>query len=77
MSFKDRHALETLPARIAALHEDIARLGSILADPALYKRDPQKFTATTEALTKAQSKLETAEEQWLTLELQRESLETS
>jgi ATP-binding cassette subfamily F protein uup len=72
MSFKDRHALETLPARMEGLQRDIARLGAILADPDLYTGNPKRFAAATAALTAAQEALAATEEQWLALELQRE-----
>ncbi len=75
MSFKDRHALETLPARIAALQAEVARLGSAFADPDLYGRDPGRFAETTQALAAAQDALAVAEEQWLVLELLREDIE--
>ena len=48
MTFKDRHALETLPARIAALQAETARLSAALADPDFYARDPGGFAATTQ-----------------------------
>ena len=76
MTFKDRHALETLPAKIAALEADVAKLNGVLEDPALYSRDPQRFTATTTALEKARAALSEAEEQWLALEMLREELES-
>jgi ATP-binding cassette subfamily F protein uup len=75
MSFKDRHALEVLPARMEGLQADIARLAKILADPDLYARNPARFAAATTALTAAQEALAAAEEQWLALELQREAAE--
>ncbi len=75
MPFKDRHALETLPARIEALQAEIARLVGVLADPDLYTRHPARFAEATTALAAAQAKLAAAEEQWLTLEMQREAAE--
>jgi ATP-binding cassette subfamily F protein uup len=75
MTFKDRHALETLPARIAALQTETARLSVALADPDLYRRDPGRFAATTTALGTAQDALAAAEEQWLALEMLREEIE--
>jgi len=75
MTFKDRHALETLPARIAALQDDVARLGALLADADLYTRDPARFAATTQGLSAAQDALAAAEEQWLALEMLREEIE--
>jgi ATP-binding cassette subfamily F protein uup len=75
LTFKDRHALDTLPGRIAALHAEVDRLNAILADPNLYARDPARFGKTTQALAAAQEKLAAAEEQWLTLEMLREEIE--
>jgi len=75
MTFKDRHALETLPARIAGLQADVERLSATLTDADLYIRDPARFSATTTALEATQSALAAAEEQWLTLEMLREELE--
>ncbi len=74
MSYKDRLALDALPARITALQAEVARLGAALADPGLYARNPTRFAATTQALTDAQANLAAAEEQWLELELLRETL---
>lgn len=75
MTFKDRHALETLPARIAALQAETARLSTALADPDFYTRDADRFAATTKALGVAQDALAAAEEQWLALEMLREAIE--
>jgi len=75
MTFKDRHALETLPARIAALEAEVAKLTIVMEDPDLYTRNPARFAATTEALGSARGALAAAEEQWLELEMMREELE--
>ena len=75
LSFKDKHALETLPSRIAALEADIARLNRTLTDPNLYTRSPAKFADTTRALETAETAKAKAEEQWLALEMLREELE--
>ena len=75
MTFKDKHALETLPAQIAAAEAEIARLQATLADADLYRRDTAAFRAATGALTRAQANLTAAEERWLALELLREELE--
>ncbi|MGE0226272.1 MAG: ABC-F family ATP-binding cassette domain-containing protein [Acetobacteraceae bacterium] len=75
MTFKDKHALETLPARIAALEAEVGRLSGELADPDLYARKPDRFAAATSQLETAQAALAAAEEQWLTLEMLREELE--
>jgi ATP-binding cassette subfamily F protein uup len=75
MTFKDRHALETLPARIAELEGKAAALTAALEDPDLYTRDTSRFAATTAALDAARQALAAAEEQWLDLEMRREELE--
>ena len=74
MTFKDRHALETLPMRIATLEAEIARLTRVLEDPGLYGKNPVRFTATTGQLETARAGLAAAEEQWLELEMLREEL---
>ena len=75
LSFKDKHALETLPGRMAALETEIGRLNAVLADPDLYARQPAKFAEATAKLTAVHAELAAAEEQWLMLEMLREELE--
>ncbi len=75
LSFKQKHALETLPKEIARLEKEIARLNGVLADPALYAKDPKKFSATSDELGKAQTALGKAEDDWLELEALREEIE--
>jgi ATP-binding cassette subfamily F protein uup len=75
MNFNERRALETLPARIAALEARIAALNAVLTDPDLYVRDPPRFGATSAALGVARDELAAAEEQWLTLEMLREEID--
>ena len=75
LSFKDKHALETLPARIAALEADIAKLSRTIADPDLYARDRAAFDKASAALAKAQAELSAAEDEWLRLEELREQVE--
>ncbi|ODN68599.1 ABC transporter ATP-binding protein uup [Methylobrevis pamukkalensis] len=75
LSFKDKHALETLPKTIAAIDATIAGLKAKMADTALYTRDPAGFQALADALAAAEAKLAAAEEEWLRLEMMREELE--
>ncbi len=75
LSFKQKHALETLPARLGALAAEIAELQQTLADPDLYGRDPAGFEKFSAALTAAAAAHAAAEEEWLELELLREELE--
>ncbi len=75
LSFKDKHALETLPARIAALEAEIAKLTKTIEDPALYAKDRAGFDKASAALAKAQADLSSAEDEWLRLEELREQAE--
>ncbi len=75
LSFKDKHALETLPARMEELEGDIRALGEKLADPSLFTRDPGAFKAASDALERAEAEKAKAEERWLELEMLREELE--
>jgi ATP-binding cassette subfamily F protein uup len=75
MTFKDKHALETLPARIQELQEETIMLQQKMTDPEFYARDPQGFEKTASALTAAEEGLARSEERWLDLEMQREEIE--
>jgi ATP-binding cassette subfamily F protein uup len=75
LTFKDKHALETLPARMTALENEIGALHEVLTDSALYARDPKKFEDASVKLEKAQAELSDSEERWLELEMLREELE--
>ena len=75
LSFNEKHALETLPGRIAALEAEIAKLSKVIADPALYARDRAAFDAASAALAQAQADLAAAEDDWLRLEELREQVE--
>jgi ATP-binding cassette subfamily F protein uup len=74
MTFKDKHALETLPASIATLRAEAAKLQSKLDDPQYYARDRAAFEETSTALGDLQRRIEAAEAQWLELEIMREEL---
>jgi ATP-binding cassette subfamily F protein uup len=77
LSFKEKYALETLPARMAELEEKIAEAKALLADPKLFAKDPARFNAAAKTLEQAEEDLAKAEEEWLELELKRETLESS
>jgi ATP-binding cassette subfamily F protein uup len=76
LSFKDRDTLAKLPARIQALHKTIERARTELSDTSLYARDPAKFAKISAALTAKTAELEAAEEQWLSLEMLREEVDS-
>ena len=75
LSFKDRHALESLPARMEVLQADIRKQQRILSDANLYGRDRKAWDRATNALATASAELATAEERWLELELMREDVQ--
>ncbi len=75
LSFKEKHAHETLPKTIDDLSHQVENLRAKVAAPDFYAKDPTAFAATTEALHKAQSELQAAEDQWLELEILRQDLE--
>jgi ATP-binding cassette subfamily F protein uup len=75
MSFKDKHALETLPKEIARLEAKVRTLQGLLEDPNLYARDHARFVAATNDLAATQNAILAAEEKWLELELMRTEIE--
>jgi ABC transport system ATP-binding/permease protein len=75
LSFKEKHALRDLPARMSKLEVEIAALQRELADKALYARDPNRFAEVAARLTALQSELAGAEDRWLEIESLREEIE--
>lgn len=75
LSFKEKHALETLPGTIAKYEAEIAKLAKRLEDPALFSKDRAGFDKATSELAKTQENLEAAELQWLELEERRVAVE--
>ena len=75
LSFKEKHALETLPKRIDTLTTKIAKLQATLADPNLFARDSKRFNEISDQLSATEVERGAAEEEWLTLEMLREEIE--
>ena len=75
LSFKDEHALKTLPGRMETAQAEIGKLQATLADPDLYARDRAGFEKSTQRLTAAHAELAAMEEEWLELEMKREEIE--
>ena len=65
LSFKDRHALDTLPGEIEVLASEIATLEAKLADPALFASDPDGFRKAADRLAAAREETEAKELRWL------------
>jgi ATP-binding cassette subfamily F protein uup len=76
LSFKQKHALETLPKEIARHDAEIVRLNALLADASLYARDPKAFADASTKLAAAEVAKSKAEDEWLELEMIREELES-
>lgn len=75
LSYKDQRRLAELETLTAELPGKITALEAGLADPQLYTRDPAGFERLSRALEMARIQLGAAEEEWLTLEEQREAVE--
>jgi ATP-binding cassette subfamily F protein uup len=75
LNFSEKHALETLPGKIANLETEIRRLQKLMADTTLYARDRAAFNQVSIAMATAQSELAAAEERWFELELLRGEIE--
>ncbi len=75
LSFKDKHALDTLPKTIAGLDGKKAKLKKVLDDAGLYARDPAGFAKASEALAGVEAEMSAAEDAWLELEMRREAME--
>ena len=75
MSFKDKHALETLPGEVDKLEKDVAKVNRALAEPGLFEKDAKRFNQLVRLLERTQAELAQKEEQWLELEMLREELE--
>ncbi len=67
LSFTEKKRLDDLPAIIARLEAEIAKLTDFMADPELFTKEPVKFRKATEAMTERQTALEAAEMEWLDL----------
>jgi ABC transport system ATP-binding/permease protein len=75
LSFKEKHALDTLPKDIERMTAEANKLQVLMEDPNLYTRDRAKFETTSATLGKLREKIASAEESWLTLEMLRAELE--
>jgi ABC transport system ATP-binding/permease protein len=75
LTFKDKHALETLPDLMEKLGQERGVLQARMAAPDLYAKDPKSFAKVTARLGAIETELAKAEEDWLRLELLREEIE--
>jgi len=77
LSFKQKFALESLPGKMDAAHEKVAALEAEMADPALFSRNPDRFSKLAKELETIRTSLEAMESEWLELEMLREEMEGS
>ena len=75
LTFKDKHALETLPARMEALQRDIAKLQAKLTEPDLFSKQPALFAKVVATLEASQAEVARCEDEWLTLSMLEEELQ--
>jgi ATP-binding cassette subfamily F protein uup len=75
LSFKEKHALETLPKEMKKLQQEIDKAEENLSDITLFSRDPKGFETLAALVAEKRAALEAAEERWLELEILREEIE--
>ena len=75
LSFKENYALQTLPAKMAVLKVELAKLEITLADQSLFARDPAQFEKAGTRHAAAADELAASEEQWLELEILKDELD--
>ena len=74
LSFKQKHALEKLPGRIAEMQGLQAGLQTKLGKPDFYTKDPKGFAKMSQQLADTEAKITKCEEEWLELEMLREQV---
>ncbi|WDI30050.1 ATP-binding cassette domain-containing protein [Hyphococcus flavus] len=77
LSYKEQYALKNLPGEIDTLQTQIAALKTKLEDPDLFAKDAALFDIAAKDLAAAEESLAAKEEEWLTLEMRREEIESA
>jgi ATP-binding cassette subfamily F protein uup len=77
LTFKDQHALDTLPGEIEALEAKISELEAVLTDPDLFAKNPDKFNATVADLAATRSQKDAKEIRWLDVAERAEEIAAS
>lgn len=75
LSFKDIHALETLPDEIATLEKSIAAIEQKLADPDLFARDADLFQLLVKQREAERELLAKQEERWIEIALLKDEID--
>jgi len=73
LSYKQKYALENLPAEMEKITQDIRKLETELADPTLYAKNSVIFSGLIKQLECQNARLSALEEEWLELEMLRET----
>ncbi|WP_297322944.1 ATP-binding cassette domain-containing protein [uncultured Bartonella sp.] len=76
LSYKQKYALEKLPAQIDALHHEISEMEKEFSDPDLYAKNEKRFHELSKLLDEKRKELETNENEWLELEMLKEEMES-
>lgn len=74
LSYKDVHALETLPKEIAALNDDIKAGETKLSDMTFFQKDPQGYQRLADEIEAKKQQVSEKEDSWLEVEMKREAL---
>ena len=74
LSYNQQRLLEILPGKISELEKQIGDTEAALSDSSLYTENPEKFEALTKQLEELKAELEKSENQWLEIEMLRESI---
>ncbi|QLC25888.1 ATP-binding cassette domain-containing protein [Parasphingopyxis algicola] len=75
LSYKDQRDLDRLPGEIDKIDTATAKAEAELADPDLYRRDPDRFHALTKEIEDARATRAAHEERWLEVAEMAEALE--
>ena len=67
LGYREQRELDALPDRIEALEQEQKRLGALLADGALYAREPATAARAQARWTEVDAELRGALERWETL----------
>ena len=68
LSYKEQRELDSLPAKIEALEQELAQIREALSDGSIYRSDPAKAKSLSERLPIAEAELETCVDRWAELE---------
>ncbi|MEP2707715.1 MAG: ATP-binding cassette domain-containing protein [Roseibium sp.] len=72
LNFSQHHLLKTLPDTIEKIEAKLEGLQEQMNDPKLYTSNPDKFAKLSAQITELTTEKDTAEEQWLELEMLNE-----